>query len=188
VIHDGNWNPHPSAVPFLLKEVASNTSIAVQFERDSLPIKDPTLFERPLLYMTGSWDPGVDEEEVVLLRRYLRNGGTLLADAAAGRSEFDLAFRALCQRLFPDAVLTELPADHPLYTCFHQIDALSLHHRPEPVPPVVEVLTLDGRPAILYSRFGLGDGWAHQYSVYARCYTTDDALKLGTNLIVYIMQ
>jgi hypothetical protein len=188
LIHDGNWNPSPSAVPLFLKELASNTSIAVRFERKTLQLKDPTLFEHPLLYMTGSWDPGLTREEQVLLRRYLTNGGVLIADAAAGRQEFDAAFRALCRELFPDEPLTLLPADHVVYRCFHTIDEVRLHHEAEPVAPSVEAVMLGERPVILYSRFGLGDGWAHQFSAYARCYTTEDALRLGTNLVVYVMQ
>jgi len=188
LIHDGNWNPNPSAVSLFLKELASNTSVAVEFERRTLQIKDPALFEHPLLYMTGSWDPAFSREERALLRRYLTNGGVLIADAAAGRQEFDAAFRSLCTELFPEQPLAPLPADHLLYKCFHTIDAVRMHHEAEPVAPSVEAVMLGGRPAILYSRFGLCDGWAHQFSAYARCLTTEDALKLGTNLIVFVMQ
>jgi hypothetical protein len=188
LIHDGNWNPNPSAVPLFLKELASNTSIAVQFERETLQLKDPTLFEHPLLYLTGSWDPAFSREELALLRRYLTNGGALIVDAAAGRQEFDAAFRALCNELFPDQPLTPLPPDHMIYKCFYTIDSVRLYHEAEPVAPSVEAVMFGERPAILYSRFGLGDGWAHQFSAYARCYTTEDALKLGTNLVVYVMQ
>jgi hypothetical protein len=188
LIHDGNWNPNPSAVPFFLKDLASNTSIAVRFERKAMQIKDPALFDHPLLYMTGSWNPGLGREEVALLRRYLTNGGTLLADAAAGRAEFDVAFRALCAEVFPDAPLQPLPADHPLFTCFYPLDKLTLHHESEATTPVIEAVMVNNRPVILYSKYGLSDGWAHEFSVYARCYETADALKLGTNLIVYVMQ
>jgi hypothetical protein len=188
LIHDGNWNPNPSAVPLFLKELAANTSIAVRFERKTLQLKDPTLFEHPLLYMTGSWGPNLSREELALLRRYLGNGGVLIADAAAGRQEFDAAFRALCQELFPDQPLQPLPSDHLIYECFHTIEAVRLHHEAEAVVPTIEAVTFGDHPVILYSRFGLGDGWAHQFSAYARCYTTEDALKLGTNLLVYVMQ
>jgi len=188
LIHDGNWNPNPSAVPFFLKEIASNTSIAVRFERKTMEIKDPALFEHPLLYMTGSWDPGLKPEEIVLLRRYLLTGGTLLADAAAGAAEFDVAFRALCRELFPDVPLAPLPPEHAVFSCFHAIEKLALHHESEPVAPRIEAVVVGDRAVILYSPYGLGDGWAHEFSVYARCYMTTDALKLGTNLIVYAMQ
>ena len=188
LIHDGNWNPHPSAVPLFLKELAANTSVAVRFERRTLQLKDPRLFEHPLLYMTGSWNPGLTREERVLLRRYLTNGGVLLADAAAGRQEFDAAFRGLCKELFPDVPLAPLPPEHLVYTCFHTVDAVRLHHEAEPVAPAIEAVMLGERPVILYSRLGLGDGWAHQFSAYARCYSAEDALRLGTNLVVYVMQ
>jgi hypothetical protein len=188
LVHDGNWNPNPSAVPLLLKELASNTSIAVRFERKALELKDPTLFEYPLLYMTGSWDPDLSREERALLHRFLTNGGVLIADAAAGRQEFDLAFRRLCEELFPNNALQPLPADHLVYKCFYTIEQVRLHHEAEPVKPGLEAVMLGERPVILYSRFGLCDGWAHQFSAYARCYTAEDALRVGTNLLVYVMQ
>lgn len=188
LIHDGNWNPNPSAVPLFLKELASNTSIAVQFDRQTIQLKDPGLFGYPLLYMTGTWDPKFTDEEVALLHRYLANGGVLIVDAASGRTEFDTAFRALCKRLFPGQSLQALPADHPLFSSFHKIDTLRLNHQDEPVAPVVEAVLVDEKPVILYSKVGLCDGWAHEFSAYARGYTTPDALRLGTNMVVFSMQ
>jgi hypothetical protein len=188
LIHDGNWNPNPSAVPLFLKELAANTSIAVQFDRETLEVKHPALFEHPLLYLTGTWDPGFTREELALLRRYLNNGGVLLVDAAAGRLEFDAAVRAMCGELFPEQPLTPLPPDHIVFTCFHTIETLSVHHEAQPIAPRIEAVMIGERPAVLYSRFGLGDGWAQQHSAYSRCYTTESALKLGTNLVVYAMQ
>lgn len=188
VIHDGNWDPNPSAVPFLLADVASNTSIAIDFERHTMQIKDPALFNTPLLYMTGTWDPQLSDEEIALLRRYLTNGGVLIADAAAGRTEFDLAFRALCQRLFPDIPLQRLPADHAALSSFYALGEVRANHTPDPVTPEIEAVLINDRPVILYSPLGLCDGWARQFSAYARAYATPDALKIGTNLLVYAMQ
>lgn len=188
LIHDGNWDPNPSAVPLFLKELASNTSIAVHFERKTLQIQDPALFTYPLLYMTGTAAPRLGRDERALLHRYLANGGVLLVDAAAGRVEFDQSFRKMCRELFPDTPLQVLPANHPLFTCFHPLDKLALNHEAEPVAPRIEAVILDNRPVILYSPLGLGDGWAHQFSTYARGYATPDAFRLGTNLVVYSMQ
>ncbi len=188
LIHDGNWNPNPSALPLFLKELASNTSVAVRFDRKTLPIRDPALFNYPLLYMTGTADPQLGRDERALLHRYLTHGGVLIVDAAAGRVEFDQAFRKLCSQVFPDAPLRRLPENHPLFDSFHQIDQLELNHEADPARPQIEAVMIDDRPVILYSPIGLGDGWAHQFSTYARCYATPDAMKLGTNLVVYAMQ
>ena len=188
LIHGGNWNPNPSAVPFFLKELASNTSIAVKFERQSMEIKDPALFDHPLLYMTGTWDPKLSQEETALLRRFLTNGGVLIADAASGRKEFDEGFRALCRKMFPDGGLQPLPASHPVFQSLAKIDKLHLNHRADAVQPSIEALIVNDRPAILYSKFGLSDGWAQEFSAYANAYTTTDALALGANLVVFAMQ
>ncbi|MBN2448688.1 MAG: DUF4159 domain-containing protein [Phycisphaerae bacterium] len=188
LIHDGNWNPNPSAVPFFLSELASNTSIAVDFTRQTTELKNPDLFSYPMLYMTGSWSPGFSDEEIAILRRFLTNGGVLIADAAAGRAEFDEAFRTLCARLFPDHALTPLPLDHALYHSFYDIAELRANHEQDPITPELLTITLADRPAIIYSPLGLSDGWSRQFSAYARAYATPDALKLGTNILIFAMQ
>jgi len=75
LVHGGNWNPNPSAVPLLLKELASNTSVAVSFERVTVQLNDPQIFNYPLLYMAGQWDPKLSKEELAILHRYITNGG-----------------------------------------------------------------------------------------------------------------
>ena len=81
-----------------------------------------------------------------------------------------------------------LPTGHPLFTCFYKIDKLHLNQRPDPVAPLVETISVNDRPVIYYSRYGLSDGWAHEFSSYANAYTSEDAIKLGTNLVVFTMQ
>jgi len=188
IIHDGNWDPNPSAIPYFLKELGANTTIAVKFRRVQFEMKNPNLFAYPLLYMTGQWDPHLSDEEVALLRRHLKEGGTLIADAAGGMSEFDSAFRELAGKLFADSPLTKLPGDHAVFSSFYKIDKLSANHLGEPIEPVVQAVFHDGRAVILYSPIGLCDGWAQRHSAFARCYTQEDAVKLGTNLVVFAMQ
>lgn len=187
LIHDGNWDPNPSAVPYLLKALAETTSMSVKFERRQFELHNPDLFAYPLLYMTGTWDPKLNEAEIAILRRHLSEGGCLLADSAAGRMEFDRAFRKLVGKLFPDAGLKKLKAGHPLFRSYHQIEKLHVNHQLEPVEPEVEAVFHEDRPVVLYSPLGLCDGWSQQYSAYARCYETEDAIRLASNMIVYLM-
>jgi len=162
--------------------------MTVKFERRQLELKSPDLFTYPLLYMTGTWDPNLRPEEVAILHRHLVQGGTLLADSASGRSEFDMAFRRLARDLFPGQPLARLPADHPLFASFYRIEKLSVNHEPDPVRPDVEAVLLGDRPVILYSPLGLSDGWARQYSAFGRCYATEDSVRLATNMVVFAMQ
>ena len=50
---------------------------------------------------------------------------------------------------------------------------------------MLEGVMLDGRLAVAYSRFDLGDGWEQFAHPYAYGYGEKDALRIGTNLLVY---
>jgi len=187
LIHDGNWDPNPSGIPYLLRHLSANTSIAIKFARRRFELQNPNLFAYPLLYMTGTWNPSLEKPEVALLRRYLTEGGTLLADSASGRLEFDKAFRKLVKELFPNGELVKLPKDHLLYRCFYQIEDLNVNHLGKEIEPEVEAVFINYRPVIVYSPLGLCDGWALEHSAYARAYQPEDAFRLATNMIVYLM-
>jgi hypothetical protein len=51
--------------------------------------------------------------------------------------------------------------------------------------PTLQGVTLDGRLAVVYSRFDLGNGWEQFPHPYAYGYSDKDALAIGTNVLVY---
>ena len=75
----------------------------------------------------------------------------------------------------------------PLYQCQYKIDKLHLNQRTDAVGPVVEVLMVNDHPAMLYSKYGLSDGWARS-SAPLPILHHGDAITLGTNLVVFAMQ
>ena len=127
LIHDGDWDPDPSAVHNLLKYVRDNSTMEVKFKRENVRLKDPKVAEYPLLYATGHRDFAWSAEEAAALGRYLKAGGLLLADACCGRMAFDLAFRREIAKALPGQKLVRLPADHPLYHCPLRHQAGGLH-------------------------------------------------------------
>jgi len=190
VIHHGDWDPDPSAAQHLLRHVRDNSTLQVSFRRRRVDLSKPSELTYPLLYMTGHWPPRLSEEEAARLRRYLRAGGMLLADACCGRPAFDAAFRREMARVLPESPLEPLPASHQIYRAHYSIDRVAYTPRVAQdfgAPPALplEGITLDGRLAVAYSRFDLGNGWesfSHPYSYGLR---ETDALRLGTNAIVY---
>ena len=122
LIHDGDWDPDPSAVHNLLKHVRDNSTMEVKFKRENVCLKDPRVAEYPLLYVTGHREFAWTDEETAALGRYLKAGGLLLADACCGRMAFDLAFRREIAKTLPESRLERLPAEHPLYHCHYDID------------------------------------------------------------------
>ncbi len=61
------------------------------------------------------------ETEVANLREFLLRGGTLTFDDFHGPIEWDNLQREM-KRVFPNRKIVELPASHPIYRCFYQID------------------------------------------------------------------
>jgi len=190
LIHEGDWDPDPSAVHNLLKHARDNSTLEVKFKRANVHLKDPKAATYPLLYMTGHREFTWNKEEVGRLQRYLKAGGLLLADACCGRMSFDMAFRREIAKVFPEHNLQRLPQDHPLYHCHYDVRRVEVTPRVRedfgPVEtPELEGITADGRLMVVYSRFDLGNGWEQFPHAYSYGLKDKSALEIGTNMIVY---
>jgi hypothetical protein len=51
--------------------------------------------------------------------------------------------------------------------------------------PFLEAVVKDGVPVVIWSHFSLSNGWEELPNPYAKAYGDEDALKLGTNILVY---
>lgn len=189
VVHEGDWDPDPSAVHNLLKHVRDNSTLTIKFKRVEVRLGDPRATSYPLLYMTGHHDFRWTDKEAAWLQRYLKAGGMLLADACCGRAAFHLAFARELKKALPDSTLEDIPLDHPIYSAHYDIKRVSYTPRVAEDfgavnAPKLQGVTLDGRLAVVYSRFDLGNGWEQFPHPYAYGYVDKDALAIGTNVIV----
>ena len=141
LVHDGDWDPDPSAVHNLLKHVRDNSTLTIKFKKVSVQPKDPKAMGYPLLYMTGHHEFHWTDEEAAWLQHYLKAGGMLLADACCGRLAFHLAFQREIARVLPEHKLETLPLDHPLYHAHYDIGKV------EYTPRVAEDFGARARPA-----------------------------------------
>jgi hypothetical protein len=189
IIHEGDWDPDPSAVHNLLKHVRDQSTLNVKFKRVNVRVNNAKVMGYPLLYMTGHNDFRWSKDEAAWLQRYLKAGGMLLADACCGRLAFDMAFRRELAKVLPEDKLKPLPHDHPLYSAHYDIRKVA--YTPRVVEdheglntPQLAGITLDGRLAVVYSRFDLGNGWEQFPHPYSYGYSDKDALAIGTNVIV----
>jgi len=192
LMHEGDWDPDPSAVHNLLKHARDNSTLEVKFKRQNVRLKDPATSTYPLLYMTGHREFHWSEEEVGRLKRYLTAGGMLVADACCGRMAFDMAFRGEIAKVLPEHRLERLPEDHPLYHCHNEVRTVEYTPRVREDfgpfdSPEMEGITLDGRLAVVYSKFDIGNGWEQFPHAYSHGLKDESALAVGTNMIVYAM-
>ena len=110
------WTDFPDSDLDLSWRVQQLTSIKVDPNGRVLRIGDKDLFEYPWIYMVEPGRLDLREEEVAILRRYLLNGGFLMADDFWGEVQWR-NFEEQMKRVFPERQFVELPADHRLFHC-----------------------------------------------------------------------
>ena len=182
----GDWYANPSSLPNLLDAVREHTLLPVAERERVLQLTSPVLWEVPYLYMTGHGNVRFSTQEINNLRRFLENGGFLHADDNYGMDE---SFRREMLRVFPDAELTELPADHPVFHAFYDLSrGLPKIHKHDGNPPQAFGIFRRGRLVVFYSyESDLGNGWedadVHQTPPALR----ELAIRMGVNLFVYAM-
>lgn len=90
------------------------TSMAVDPDGRVLSLKDPELADYPFTYVVEPGAMQLEEAEVAGLRRYLLNGGFLMADDFWGPREWENFEREMA-RVLPGTSFVELPMEHPLF-------------------------------------------------------------------------
>ncbi len=193
VIHSGDWDPTPHALPNLMKYIQQNTTLNVQFKREAVDPAAVDVFKHPVLYMTGLRDFKLTDAQVGRLRTYLTSGGVLLADSAAGRKAFDVAFRREIKRVLPNAELAQVDASKgPVFQMPFKVTTVDYEsivkvQNPSLNTPVLEGIRIDGQLGVIYSPLSLSNGWEQLDFAYNRGYASDDALRLGVNLFAYAL-
>jgi hypothetical protein len=190
VMHAGDWDPTPHALPNLMKYIAKNTTLNVQFKRETVDLANVEIQKHPVLYMTGLRDFTLSKEQVAQLRTYLSGGGVLVADAAAGSKAFDVAFRREIARVLPKNELKTLPIESPVYQMPFAIKAVEYTDMVKTQDrglnaPTLQGVTVDGQLAVIYSSYSLSNGWEQLGFAYNRGYSDSDALRIGVNLFSY---
>ncbi len=192
VMHNGDWDPTPHGLPNLLKFIDTNSTLNVQFKRQTVTLDDDQMMKQPLLYMTGLRNFAFTEAQTKRLSDYLNAGGVLFAESAMGSSAFDIAFRSLVAKVVPDGKLELIKPDHPIYHNVFQINSVKYSPLVEDIEPdlrapVLEAVVKDGVPIIIYARLSLSNGWEQLPNPYAKAYSDEDSLKLGTNILVFAL-
>jgi len=110
------WTDFPDSDLNLSYRLQQMTSLKVNPDGRVLDLTDKELCNYPFIYMV---EPGrllLRNEEVPILRKYLLNGGVLMADDFWGQVQW-AGFQREIKRVLPEREFVELPMDHPLFHC-----------------------------------------------------------------------
>jgi hypothetical protein len=182
------------------------TSMKVDPDGRFLELTDPELFNYPFIYIVEPGGLRFEDEEVPILRRYLKSGGFLMVDDFWGEAEWE-NFNEQIHRVFPDREPVELPLEHPLFHCVFDIVekpqipnvrlgiASQWHHitwerEDAKVPHYKAIFDDKGRIMVMACHnTDLGDGWEREgeNEYYFREFSEKKAFPLGINIIFYAM-
>lgn len=195
-----------AALPELVRyfeAVRSAKKAEVEPTWNQLRADSPRLRQTTLLYMTGNQAVlQFNEAEKKGLGTFLRGGGLLYAEeirmsgptgslegqgAGVAGTPFDRQLKAL---LRDPLVLGDggarwepIPKGHPLYAvCFDFADGPPMGGAPEGNVTQLEMLTLGGRVAVIFSDLNISWYWGDPLAV-----SRDRGLQFGANLIVFAM-
>jgi hypothetical protein len=180
----GDWYANPSSLPNLLQAIATRTRLRVADRERVVRLVDDDLWMVPYLHLTGHGNIHFSDQELVLLRRWLLQGGFLHASDNYGLDE---SFRREMARLFPDHPLVEVPLTHPVYHLVYDFPkGLPKIHEHDGKPAQGFGIFLDGRLAVFYDyQCDLGDGWEDQEVHKDPPEKHEAALRMGVNLFAY---
>ena len=95
-----------------LTTVQQKTSISTERRFKAVKLADEELFKIPFVIMTGAEDFILTSKERENLKRYLENGGFLLASASCSNEAWSQAFEREVKSIFGNDKLQDIPLSH----------------------------------------------------------------------------
>ena len=130
----GYWySDYPDSDLNLSYRLQQLTSNKVNPNGKVIDLTDPELFDYPFIYMVEPALMILEDAEVPILRKYLLNGGFLMADDFWGEPQWE-GFARQIQRALPEGRWVELEMDHPI---FHSVYDLRVPMNQLQIPNVL---------------------------------------------------
>lgn len=182
----GDWYNDPSSEVNLLKFIQANTNIKTNPEYKFVDISSDEIFSYPFLFLTGHGNVNFSDEEAKRLRTYLENGGFLYIDDDYG---LDKAIRREMKKVFPDNDFIELPFSNKIFNIFYKFpNGTPKTHEHDKKAPQSFGIFLGDRMLVLYTyESNPSDGWADPEVHNDPPDKREEALKFGTNIVVYAL-
>ena len=179
----GDWYADPSSIHNLLKFVSKNTNIKTNIEEVVVKIDDDDFSNNNYFYLTGHGNIKLKDKEKIILRKHLLNCAFLHVDDNYG---LDKAFRKIIKEIFPEKELVEIPPSHDIFNIYYNFpNGLPKIHEHDNQRPQALGLFNNGKLILLYTyESDLGDGWEDPHVHNVPLYKHEDALKMGTNIII----
>ena len=138
------------------------------------------LVQSPIVYLNGHQKPKLPTGHKEILKRYIEEGGFILAEACCGSPEFTAGFKELIVELFPDSKLIPVPPEHPVWRSHYAIPPTEF--------PDLMCLERGCKTVVILSPHPVAGFWEESKYMPAKDKPNgkgEMAFRLGANVIAY---
>lgn len=167
-----------------LSDIARDTSLTVGKHLCPVRLDADGLFDYPFCVCSGNDSFTFTQKERENLKKYLSNGGFLLASPGCSDEKWDAAFRKELKLCFPDASLKKIPMTHPVFSVVNKLSRLVDKHG---TPVMLEGLEMNGRLVVIYSKEGLNDVAHAEGCCCCGGNEIADPAKVNVNIFTYAL-
>ena len=139
-----------------LVQIQKDTNIRTHRRFSPVKLGSDELFDYPFSVMTGEGSFTLTQTQRDNMRDYLSLGGFIVASAGCSSKTWNESFKSEMQKIFPDAEMTRLKADHPVFHTVYDITKSKYKSGANQLPEL-HGLELDGRIVMIWSPDGLND-------------------------------
>ena len=193
-----NWDAHLFGDLIFLRFLNNNTSLKVEEKNKSITFDElPKLLEKErcsFIFQTGESDYTLTDTQIELLRYYLMNGGFLYVDDCVAFNSKDWLFQACKQQMkkvFPELEWQLLGGADDIYHSYYDLDNLPYFtfrgKRQGKYNGGGWAMFYKGRMIVYLTSVDIHCGWCSYQTNWFSEEETNQALKMGTNIIIYRM-
>ena len=168
-----------------LTTVQQKTSIATERRFKAVKLADDELFKIPFVIMTGEEDFNLPTKERDNLKKYLQNGGFLLASASCSNEAWSKAFEREIKSIFGNDCLKDIPLDHEIFRTIFTVKDLKLSHSGPQT--LLKGLAHNGKIVVVYSAEGLNDSSHAEGCCCCGGNEIQNSMEINANILAYAL-
>jgi hypothetical protein len=168
-----------------LGDAAKATKLDILTEFKRINLKDEEVFSTPVCIFTGEGNFVLSQQERDHLKRYVMNGGFIIASPGCSDATWNKAFRRELEAVLPGYPIEPLAMEHEVFSTVTKITPSSV--RTGNGKTVLNGITVNGRLAILYSPEGLNDVRNAKGCCCCGGSEIKGAREINTNALVYAL-
>lgn len=167
-----------------LTTVQQKTSISTERRFKPVKLAGEELFKIPFVIMTGEGDFILTTAERENLKKYLENGGFLLASASCSNEAWRGAFEREVKRLFGNDSLKDIPIEHDIFKTIFPVKDLKMSHGGQ---SSLRGVTLKNKIVLVYSPDGLNDTSHTEGCCCCGGNEINNSMEVNANILAYAL-